>query len=53
MASGTEAFGIRGNHGFSIPVQSPPGQQRFDLFAINVGPPADNPYFGSKTVWVT
>jgi hypothetical protein len=47
------AFGIRGNHGFSIPVQSPPGQQRFDLFAINVGPPADNPYFGSKTVWVT
>jgi len=46
-------FGISGRHGFSISVQSPPGDQRFDLYAINVGPATDNVYFGSKSVSVT
>jgi hypothetical protein len=46
-------FGITGRHGFSISVQSPPGQQRFDMYAINVGPPAPNVYFGSATVTVS
>jgi len=46
-------FGITGRHGFSISVQSPKGAQRFDLYAINVGPPTDNVYFGSRTVTVS
>ena len=46
-------FGITGRHGFSISVPSPPGQQRFDMYAINVGPPAPNVYFGSGTVTVS
>ncbi|HEY5150294.1 MAG TPA: M15 family metallopeptidase [Mycobacterium sp.] len=45
-------FDITGRHGFSISVQSPPGAQRFDLYAINVGPPTDNVYFGSGSVTV-
>jgi hypothetical protein len=46
------AYGIGGRHGFSFSVPSPPGNQRFDMYAINVGPPADNVYFGSGTVTV-
>ena len=46
-------LGISGRHGFSISVPSPPGQQRFDMYAINVGPPAPNVYFGSGTVTVS
>ncbi len=43
-------FGITGSHGFSIPVPSPPGRQTFDVYAINVGPAAGNPFFGAMTV---
>ena len=32
------AFGIKGNHGFNIEIDSPPGANRFDVYAINVGP---------------
>ena len=46
------AYGISGRHGFSFSVPSPPGDQRFDLYAINVGPATDNVYFGSRTVTV-
>ncbi|HEY5151010.1 MAG TPA: M15 family metallopeptidase, partial [Mycobacterium sp.] len=45
-------FGIGGRHGFNISFQSPPGPQRIDMFAINVGPATDNPYIGSRTVTV-
>jgi len=44
------AFGLSGQHGFVIDVPSPPGSQKFDLYAINEGPPTGNPYIGSKTV---
>ncbi len=45
-------YGIGGNHGFRISVPCPPGAQRFDVYAINVGPAAGNPYFGSGSVTV-
>ena len=45
-------YGIGGNHGFRISVRRPPGAQRFDVYAINVGPAAGNPYFGSGSVTV-
>jgi hypothetical protein len=45
-------FGLTGRHGFSIAVKSPPGVHSFDLYAINVGPPADNIYFAGATVRV-
>lgn len=46
------AYGISGRHGFGIQVASPPGSQRFDVYAINIGAASDNPYFGSRTVIV-
>jgi len=46
-------FGIGGKHGFTISVPCPPGPQRFDVYAINVGPAGDNPHFGSETVTVS
>ena len=29
-------FNISGNHGFDIAIDSPPGNHRFDVYAINV-----------------
>ena len=46
-------FGIGGRHGFNISFQSPPGPQRIDMFAINVGPASDNPCIASRTVTVS
>jgi hypothetical protein len=46
-------FGIGGKHGFNISFQSPPGPQRIDIYAINVGPATDNPYIASRTVTVS
>ena len=45
-------FGIGGNHGFDIAINTPPGTHSFDVYAINVGPAAGNPYLGSKSVQV-
>jgi hypothetical protein len=46
-------FGIGGNHGFYVELDSPPGLHRFDVYAINVGPAAGNPYLGSMSVPVS
>ena len=45
-------FGITGNHGFDISVDTPPGTHSFDVYAINVGPAAGNPHIGRKSVRV-
>ena len=45
-------FKIDGNHGFDFEVNAPPGTYRFDIYAINIGPAAGNPMFGSATVQV-
>lgn len=45
-------YKITGQHGFSAQLTSPPGQQIFKLYAINVGPASGNPVIGSRTVTV-
>jgi hypothetical protein len=40
------AFGISGNHGFDIMVDSPPGDHTIQVFAINVGGGTGNPLVG-------
>ena len=46
-------FGLTGRHGFNISIPSPPGRQTFRVYAINVGPAAGNPLFGTAAVTVT
>ncbi|MET0865762.1 MAG: hypothetical protein ABWZ98_15640, partial [Nakamurella sp.] len=43
-------FGIGGNHGFNITIDSPPGRHEIHVYAINVGPSSGNPLVGSRTV---
>jgi len=45
-------FGIGGNHGFDVPVDSPPGRHSFQVYAINIGPAADNPLIGIRAAVV-
>lgn len=46
-------FGITGNHGFTVDLSGlTPGAHTFDMYAINVGPQADNTYIGTRVVSV-
>jgi hypothetical protein len=44
--------GIGPNHGFGMNVPAPAGADRVCVYAINVGPPGDNPAFGCAQVQV-
>ncbi len=46
------AYGIRGAHGFEIPIRSAPGRHTFAVHAINIGPAGSNPLIGTRTVVV-
>ena len=46
-------YGITGNHGFDIRIAgTTSGQHTFAVYAINVGPAAGNPLFGTSSVQV-
>jgi hypothetical protein len=40
------AFGIKGNHGLDITIDSPPGKHSVSVFGINVGGGSGNPLIG-------
>ncbi len=46
------AFGITGNHGFDITIDSPPGRHTVSVFGINVGGGSGNPQIGQGTTVV-
>jgi len=45
-------FGRGANHGFSLTAPASDGSHRLCLYAINVGPPGDNPLLGCRDVTV-
>lgn len=45
-------FGRGADHGFSVTVPASVGPHRLCLYAINVGPPGDNPLLGCRDVTV-
>ncbi len=46
-------YGITGNHGFQIVVDSSPGHHEYEVFAINIAPAGPNPLIGSRSVVVS
>jgi hypothetical protein len=43
-------FGVGANHGFDIEIGCPPGQNTFEVTAVNIGGAAGNSSLGARTV---